>query len=92
MQELKVKMPDGDTVIKLNDPNFDQFRGAMLAGETPSGKMDRLAAGNFFLEACVVNEDVDALEKIKADPKAHAVAAFEASSFLSVYEAELKKK
>lgn len=92
MQELKVEMPQGDVVIKLNEPTFDQFRGAMLAGETPSGKMDRLAAGNFFLVACVADEDRDKLEKITSDAKAHASAAFEASALLTVYNAELKKK
>ena len=92
MQELTVNMPKGDVVIRLNDPTFDQFRGAMLAAETPSGKIDRLAAGNFFLVACIDNADRDKLDKITADPQAHAAAAFEASSLLMVYNAELKKK
>lgn len=92
MQVLTINMPGRDLEIRLDDPTFDQFRGAMLAGETNSGRMDKLAAGNFFLLACVVGEDRDKLEEVKADAKAHAAAAFEASALLFVYNAELKKK
>lgn len=92
MQELKVKMPKGDVVVELNEPTFDQFRGAMLAGETASGKMDKLAVGNFFLVACVTDKDREKLDQVTGDPKAHASAAFEAYSLLLVYDAELKKK
>lgn len=92
MQELTVYMPDGNIIIGLKDPTFDQLRGAMVAGELPSGKFDRLAAGNFFLSVCIDEKDRDKLEKIKKDAKAHAAAALEASSLLLVYNAELKKK
>ena len=92
MQELTIKMPKGDVSITLNEPNFDQYRGAMLAMETPGGKNDRLAGGNFILTACIINEDRDKLDVIKADVKAHASAALEASDLLTVYNVELKKK
>lgn len=92
MQELTVNMPSGDVTIQLNEPTFDQFRGAMMAGETPSGKFDKLAAGNFFLVTCVVAEDRDKLDTIIKDAKAHASASFEAAALLTVYTAELKKK
>jgi len=90
--ELTVAMPSGEVKVSLFEPTFDQFRGAMLAMETPSGKTDRLAAGSFFLKVCVVESDREKLNIILDDDKAHAAAALEASELLRVYNAELKKK
>lgn len=92
MQILTVKKPEGPIIIELNDPTFDQIRGALLAGETPSGKFDRVAAGNFFIVACVTDKDREKLDVLNADPKAQASAALEASTMLYGYETELKKK
>ena len=81
-----------EDVVRLSEPTFEQIRGAMLAMETLGGKSDRLAAGNFFIVACIHNDDRDKWENITKDPKAHASAAFEASQFLNVYRSEIKKK
>lgn len=91
-QTITVKTPDKDVSIRVGEPNFDQLRGALVAMELPSGKLDKLAGGNFVIEACIHPEDRDAWGDLKKDPKAHAAAAVEAHSLLYVYESELKKK
>lgn len=78
--------------IRLNHPNFDQYQGAMLAMETPSGKSAKIYAGNFILTACVLNEDREILEEIKKDVKAHVAVCLDAYDTLNLYTSELKKK
>jgi hypothetical protein len=96
MHEITVKIPKGDkvveTTIRVDEPNFEQLRGALVAMELPSGKLDRMAGGNFVIEACIHPEDRDTWGEMKKDPKAQASAALDAHSMLNVYESELKKK
>jgi hypothetical protein len=92
LYEIIVHTPKGEVSISLNQPNFDQYQGAMLAMETPSGKNAVLYAGRFILTACVVAEDRDKLNQIEKDVRAHASASMDAYSLLNLYTSDLKKK
>lgn len=90
--EITVNTPKGDISITLNQPNFDQYQGAMLAMETPSGKNATLLAGRFILTTCVVPEDRERLQQLEKDVRAHVSVSMDAYSLLNLYTSDLKKK
>lgn len=77
--------------IRLSEPTFEQYGGAMMALQTPSGAQATLAAGDFILTCCIHNDDRDNLELIKKNVKAHVAVAQDAYTLLGVFKSEVKK-
>lgn len=84
---LIIKRPQGNIEIKLREPGFDEYRLAIMAWQSNSGKGDKLAAGEVVLKTCCI----EGLKELEKDKKAYISACLEAVELITFYDSEIKK-
>lgn len=102
MEELgnlsfEIAVGDKTLTAVLRQPMFKEYQIAVMALQSQSGAIDKLAAGNTLVKFCWVEGDIDLKNgdqsKSPSIQKAYATLCLDAyNSLLTLCDSEVKKK
>ena len=84
--------PTSDPIVltvEIKEPEFDEYAGALMAMQKPSGAISQIEGGRFILESCCSK----GLEELTKDTKAYVGVCLDVyHNVLSLFQSEVKKK